>query len=370
MLEEGLRLVGVAVWLVAGGPSWTLLARDPDAVGGGHPALWATLYAGFAVAFWVSTSTRRPVRLRRALLLAQSLAALALACLGMPHFEGALFAIVAAQTPGLFAVAPAIAWDGAQAAALFPIVWPTHGGLGATKAVGEYLVFALFALTVIALRQREALARAELARTHAALLATQSLLADDARTGERIRIAREVHDAIGHGLTAASLHLQLAARSGGAPAGHGAAQDAVRSTLADVRALVRAARQEACVDVRTAVRALCVGIQEPRVHLALPDALRRLDAAVGHVLFRCLQEAITNALRHAHADNLWVGVEVERGLTATVKDDGVGSDAPCFGSGLEGIRERLAEVGGTLVVESRRGAGLTVRLEIPSEARS
>ena len=365
LLEEGLRAVGLVVWLVIGAPSWTLLLRAPGEVGSGHPVVWTLLYAGFAVAFLVATSARSPLRLRRALLLSQSLAALALACLGMPHFEGALFAIVAAQTPSLVRTVPALAWDAAQAVALFPIVLPTHGGLGSAKAVGEYLVFALFALTVISLRQREVLARAELSRTHATLLATQSLLADDARTGERLRIAREVHDAIGHGLTAAGLHLQLAARAGGAPEPIQAAQEAVRSTLCEVRALVHAAREDATVDLRTALRALCVGIHEPKVHLGLPASLCALDSTRAHVLFRCIQEAITNALRHANAQNLWIDVDVEPCLRATVRDDGMGSDDPRFGSGLEGARERLAEIGGTLTVESRRGAGLTLRFEVP-----
>jgi len=52
-------------------------------------------------------------------------------------------------------------------------------------------------------------------------------------------------------------------------------------------------------------------------------------------------------------------------LRATVRDDGMGSDDPRFGSGLEGARERLAEIGGTLTVESRRGEGLTLRFEVP-----
>jgi signal transduction histidine kinase len=371
VLEDALRVVGLLVWLVVGGPSWTRLLDTPDAVGSGHPVVWGALYVAFAVAFWGATSNGRSPGVRRGLLVTQSLVALALAGLGMPHFEGALFALVAAQTPSVVSAGRAIAWDVAQAAALFPIVLPTHGPLGAAKATGEYLVFALFALAVLYLRQREVLARNELARAHATLLATQSLLADDARSGERLRILREVHDAIGHGLTAASLHLQLAARAGGAPEPIGAAQEAVRSTLREVRTLVHASREDATVDLRTALRALCVGIVEPRVHLALPESLRALDSARAHVTFRCIQEAITNAIRHAEAHNLWIDVTVDGALRATVRDDGVGSDGPPPGSGLEGVRERVAELGGTLAIETRRGAGLTLRIELPAaEAQS
>lgn len=364
-LEDALRVVGLGVWLAVGGPSWTQLAEAPGEVGSGHPVVWTALYLGFAIAFWGATSPRTSMRWRRVLLLAQALSALALAFIGMPHFEGALFALVAAEAPALLRPRLALAWDAAQATALFPIVLPSHGLAGSAKAVGEYAVFALFALTLVVLRQREARARAELARTNAALLATQSLLADDVRNGERLRLAREVHDAIGHGLTAASLHLQLAARAGGAKEPIAAAQEAVRSTLGEVRSFVRTIRDDATVDLRTALRALCVGIVTPKVHLELPDALRALDARRGHVLFRCIQEAITNALRHSEARNLWIHVDAPDMISVTVRDDGMGAGDVRFGSGLEGVRERMEELGGSLSVESRPGAGLTVRLSIP-----
>ncbi len=364
-IDTGLRAVGLGVWLVAGAPSWTRLLATPWEVGAGHPRLWSALYVGFAVAFLSATAARRSPASRSILLLAQSLLAIGLAWLGMPHFEGALFAVVAAQIPSLVPPVAAIAWDLGQAVVLFPLVLTSHGMAGTAKAVAEYVVFALFALAVIHLRQREAAARLELSRAHATLLAMQSLLTDDARTAERRRISREVHDAIGHGLTAASLHLQLAARAGGAPAPVRAAQEAVRATLGEVRALVRIHRAEATVDLGAALRALCAGIAEPRVHLRLPSSLRALDSARAHVVFRCVQEAITNTLRHASANNLWIDVVHGAALSATVRDDGVGMEAPWRGVGIEGIRERVAEIGGTLAIETRPGAGLTLRVEVP-----
>ena len=63
---------------------------------------------------------------------------------------------------------------------------------------------------------------------------------------------------------------------------------------------------------------------------------------------------------------VWIDVEAGDSLSATVRDDGVGSDGLRFGSGLEGVRERLAEARGTLTVETQRGAGLTLRFELPA----
>src|SRR6185295_15596366 len=127
----------------------------------------------------------------------QSALAVLLAIVGMPHFEGALLAVVAAQAPSVVRPSLAVSWALGQAAVLFPIILPTHGTLGSFKATGEYLAFSAFAMAVVALREREAAARRELASSHAALLGMHSLLVDDTRLAERQRLAREVHDAIG-----------------------------------------------------------------------------------------------------------------------------------------------------------------------------
>jgi signal transduction histidine kinase len=372
-----LRVVGLVVWLVIGSPSWTLLASKPQSVGSGHPVVWSAAYLSFAAAFVLATSTRISNERRLGLLAYQSAVAVFLAFLGMPHFEGALFAIVSAQAPSLMRPIRALAWDVAQAIVLFPIVLPSHGALGAAKATGEYFSFALFALLVLHLRAREASARQALARTNAELLATQSLLADDAKTAERMRVAREVHDAIGHGLTAASLHLQIAARASAGTEGATkdavlAAQAAVKETLADVRGLVRTTRDDATVDLGAALRALCSGITEPELTLKLPPALRLSDPARAHALFRCVQEAVTNSIRHSGARHVWIDVDDADGISLTVKDDGVGASAVSKGSGLKGIEERIAEMNGTVVIETSKGAGLTLRARVPhahAEAR-
>jgi signal transduction histidine kinase len=333
--------------------------------------VWSVAYISFAAALVLSTSTRLSIERRRGLLVYQSAVAVFLAFLGMPHFEGALFAIVSAQAPSLMRPSRALAWDAAQAVVLFPIVLPSHGALGAAKATGEYFSFALFALLVLHLRAREASARKALARTNAELLATQSLLADDAKTAERLRLAREVHDAIGHGLTAASLHLQIAARASAGAEGPTkdavlAAQGAVKQTLADVRGLVRTTRDEATVDLGAALRALCSGISEPELTLKLPPALRLSDPARAHALFRCVQEAVTNSIRHSGARHVWIDVDDADGISLTIKDDGVGASAVSKGSGLKGIEERIAEMNGTLVIETSKGAGLTLRARVPT----
>ena len=367
--EQLVRAVGIMVWAVVGSPTWTRLFDDPASVP--HPVVWSALYLGFAVAFVLATRADMPPATRRALVAAESLLAAALLVVGMPRFEGAMFAIVAAQIPTLVSPVRALVWDTAQAATLLPLLVPTYGWLIAVKSTGEYLAFALFALGVVAVREREAAARRELARSHAVLLGTQALLADDARASERSRVAREVHDAIGHGLTAASLHLQIAARTceGSSSAAVASAGEAVRATLAEVRGLVGAMRDEAAVDLGTAVRAMCAGIHEPVLHVSIASPLRIPDAGIAHALFRCVQEGLTNALRHANARAIWIEIERdERGVTAIVRDDGIGVDQLTFGIGLDGLRDRLRELAGTLEAAPGAHGGIELRGWIPEEA--
>ena len=349
--------------------------REPDwlvLVGLGAPAsalawIWSSPYLAFAVSLWLATDSSRARRVRLAALALQSLLALALAVIGMPHFEGALLALVAAQIVALVPFVPALAWGVAQAAPLFIIVLPSHGTLGAAKATGEYLAFAVFATLVGFLREREAAARRELARERATLLAMQSLLADGARTHERVRLAREVHDAIGHGLTAASVNLELASRAKDAVA-LDAARTAVRDTLTDLRGLVSAMRVRSEVDLGVALRVLCVGVREPVVELVLPEPFRMRDGARAHVLFRAVQEGLTNSIKHGRAKHVRIELVCERDeVSLTMTDDGVGASTVASGNGLDGLRERLASVGGEVTIVTRLREGFTLRATMPLE---
>jgi signal transduction histidine kinase len=86
-----------------------------------------------------------------------------------------------------------------------------------------------------------------------------------------------------------------------------------------------------------------------------------------HVRLRCTQEIITNAVRHAGARNLWIDARrVDGGIAIEARDDGTGTEALIPGNGLRGMRERLAQHGGDLQVESTPGAGFRLRLALPA----
>ncbi|MBA5690433.1 sensor histidine kinase [Rugamonas apoptosis] len=228
---------------------------------------------------------------------------------------------------------------------------------GSLRAVVAMLAFEHSLLMLGAglawLVRQERQARAELAAVNAQLRATQSLLADTVRSSERMRIARDLHDAVGHHLTALMLHLDLATRqsAGQPPAALATANELTRSLLAEVRSVVSAERQDGRVNLRQALELLCAGIPNPTIRLAVGHGVEACPPAMAHALLSCVQEAITNTVRHAGAMSLTIDIHCDAdGVTARIADDGRGAGGAAEGNGLSGMRERLAELGGTLVV--------------------
>jgi signal transduction histidine kinase len=212
---------------------------------------------------------------------------------------------------------------------------------------------------------REARSRAELARANAELVSTRELLDESARLGERLRIARELHDGMGHHLAALSLNLEaLAQREEPLPALE-TARSLTRRLLDDVESVVDGLVRDRGVDLSGALAALAAAIPRPLVHveaeqLALPDPER------AHALLRCCQEIVTNAVKHANADNVWIAIRVRNGqVELTARDDGGGAARLVAGQGLQGMRRRLEEMGGALDLETRPGTGFQLRATLP-----
>jgi len=239
--------------------------------------------------------------------------------------------------------------------------WPLLAYLSA-----ERLVLAagfLFGRLVL----REHRMRHALASAHGQLLATQSLLTETVRGAERLRIARDLHDTLGHHLTALNLHLDLAARQAGsaAPVALQTARDVGVDLLAQVRGVVSHTRHDQTIDLAEALRLLCRGVPGLRLDLRIDGAAARLPVPSAHALFRAIQEAVTNTLRHARASRLTVDLTARDGMTLVrIADDGIGMGTAVEGNGLRGMRERLADLGGAVRCE-RDGRGAVLELCVP-----
>jgi signal transduction histidine kinase len=357
---------GLLAWFSIAQPFLLSLFRAPASVH--EPAVAGSLAAHAAYLGAFLWSALRQDRMGRwepfAALAVQSVAGLLLVHLRQLWLEAGLLAIVAAQASLLLPRAAALAWVGVLTVAVFPFYVGRADAATAVFWTAGVLGFQLFATAIGFLARHEAAARAELARANAELRAAQVMLGESARTAERLRIARELHDAVGHHLTALSIHLEVARHRSPGDETLVQAHALAKSTLGEVRDVVRAMRDERSLDLPRALGELSRGMPRPRVHVSIAEGLSIGDDA--HALYRCVQEALTNAARHGGAANVWIALsQGEAGHVLSVRDDGRGASKVEPGSGLQGVRERVSALGGSVSIESAPGEGLTLRAVVP-----
>ncbi len=366
-----LRLLGMATWLVAGAPVWIRLARQPGQLLSPRWAAWLTLALLFGASFWLAAlflERGRRGPLCRVLVGAQAVAALGMASLAPGGLLGALLVVVSAQLAGVVGPTAGWAWMAAQTSAFGAILVPALGLQNAATLAAVFAAFEAFILYTSEIAERERRSSAELARVNSQLVAAQARLSDSSRADERLRISRDLHDVAGHHLTALSLALEAArhAPPEQAPELLARAQGLTRRLLQDVRRVVGALRDPEVEDLGRALQAVGEGIARPEVHVAAPDVLRVEDAGTARATLRCVQEIVTNAIKHSDARHLWVEVAPSvGGLKIRARDDGQGISTINAGLGLRGMQERLEALGGRLHVASAAGRGFEVEAWIP-----
>lgn len=201
----------------------------------------------------------------------------------------------------------------------------------------------------------------------------------DAQESERTRIAHDLHDELGQQLTALLLNIRAIERAGTLEDRQQhvvAARSIASRSLESVRRMARGLAPVVLHDLglAAAVERLCEDVQlasglDLRCDLTLPKG--RLPTNVGLAAYRVIQESLTNVTRHAAATRVWVQVKrAGRGLNVLVEDDGCGiggkpRDWRAGGTGIQGMRERIELVRGTLRIEPRPGGGTIVSALIP-----
>ncbi len=355
------RLIGISgaiVWLMVGLPA--LVYHRGGLTSDGR---WLVAYLLFGAAF--AADLRRP---RLLLLAAESAAALALVLLRCNGAEGTLLALVAMQLGTRLERTAGIVWISVQTALLGAALAIQMSPRAAWLLAPPYLGFQLVAFFIFYVMAREVAARTALAAANAELRAVQAILAEGSRMAERLRIAHELHDALGHRLTALTLNLEAALQrtSGPARGNVDTAQSLARELLGDVRDIVADSRAGGGVHAARALQALAGAVPRPRVHLQVADSLRIADPERAHILVRCTQEIVTNAARHSNAENLWIVIERDgEAFRIEAHDDGRGTDGARDGFGLRGMRERLEGAGGQLRIATQPGRGFAVTAMLP-----
>ncbi len=363
-----LQMAGFVTWLVSGIPMLTSVARGT--VPAPVAAAWACAYVAFGVAFGISCRVhgRGSLGVRRLLLATQAASGLVMVQMTSDGLAAATLVVVAAQLLDAFTTSAAIAWIVVQTVLLMASFWTKFGVVPAITIGGAFAGFETFALATASLALSERVARQDLSRANAELVATRSLLAEDSRVAERLRISRDLHDAIGHHLTALSLQLEVASRlSSGQAAAHVEQAHAVtRLLLSDVRDVVSRLRDTSRVNLAEAFRTLTAGSGSLDIHLDVPDPLELDDPAQAHALLRCVQEIVTNTARHADARNLWIRIERrDEGIDLHARDDGRGVADLKWGNGLSGMRERFEEHAGRVEFNPGDGRGFEIHGFMP-----
>jgi signal transduction histidine kinase len=137
--------------------------------------------------------------------------------------------------------------------------------------------------------------------------------------------------------------------------------------LADIRGVVDTLRAHDGIDLHAALTALAPALPRPRLRLELAADARVSGLNPAQALLRCTQEGLTNALRHSSAENLVLRLmSTAQGVELQIEDDGRATMVPVFGNGLNGMRERLAALGGGLDIEIVDGGGLRLRARLPA----
>lgn len=195
-------------------------------------------------------------------------------------------------------------------------------------------------------------------------------------TKERNRLAREIHDGLGHSLTTINMQIKasravMEKNAEKAKEMLDSAQKITRDALEEVRDSIFAIRtsSENPIRLEDQLKQL-IAHSEPsgiRVKFRVIGRARELSPKIEYTLYRTAQESLSNILKHSRASHAWVTLDFSLSKTTrlTIRDDGIGADQLEEGYGMKGLRERVHLVGGKVSFETSRGKGVSVIIEVP-----
>ena len=364
-------VAALGLWLAYGWPVMTQFFAGGEIRGAIVPPLWFVAFSVMGAAVLAAMALKLRTSLHWTLLCLQLAAVVAMTII-VPWAGMSSFLVVIAWQVGMSTgPAKALSWVAFQNLAIVGTLAQALNPDLCWVLTKSFALQLLFIFTAQALRREGETARA-LAQTNRELRSAQAIIANNARNAERLRISRDLHDAWGHELTALGLQLEIASHvtePGRANDHVIKAKGLASALLAKVRDVVATLREAERCDLKDALEALARSVPTPAIHVAVSPGLR-VSPEQAHALMRCSQEAVTNAVKHSEASNLWLQVtEDGEGVRLLARDDGsapAAASAP--GSGLVGMRERLECLGGKLAVRPGADVGFTVEAWLPLRA--
>jgi len=259
----------------------------------------------------------------------------------------------AAVGVGLTALAAAVPMD-QEGTLVDRILGPSHS---------VPLSIALAGLGMIAVRQLIAL--------NADLHATRAELADLAVTGERERLARELHDLLGRTLSLIAVKAELASRlsAKGDPSAEAELGDVQRLARQAVRDVREAIAGDHAPSVAAELAAAEAALRTAGITVSVANTAASIEPAHETTIAWALREAVTNVVKHSGARTCRISLEAADGsITLDVDDDGRGPIGGDTGTGLDGLADRIHALGGTIEVGPSEGRGFRLRVRLGAAA--
>ena len=219
-----------------------------------------------------------------------------------------------------------------------------------------FWTFNIFALVMVNTGQREKEARLQAELSTRELKSTQVLLNEAVKQGERVRIARNIHDLLGHHLTALTINLQVASRKS-----EGEVKDSIdqchqlaKLLLSDVREAVSDIRDKSKLDLDASIRSMLETLPNLSLTLDIDEHIQIDDIQVADAIIKAVQETITNTLKHAHGSTISLQIRYanaepseQKKLQIDIANDGKMPATLTQGNGLTGIAERVKALAGS-----------------------
>lgn len=266
--------------------------------------------------------------------------------------------------------------------------WDLNAQLTLLLSFGSFVAVSMMVRELMLAQKALEGSNAALGEAHNQLQAYSAQVEEMAAIRERNRIAREIHDTLGHSLTLLAVQLETATQfeARGDPGLHEELREAQRvakSCLSDVRHSVAALRPDDASansiqdGLRKLVAEFAMACRETAIELDLDEATQPLSPDVSMTLYRCAQEALTNIRKHARATKVLVSLTASDGPAGqaelSVLDNGrgysqdfsSGADERVSGYGLLGMRERVAILGGTVRAGPGPEQGWRIEVVIP-----
>lgn len=369
------RWSALLTWaFVSGACLYFLASRNSSPVLSLHWLSAATAMLIFMIAFHCATRSthyRYEPTTRLWLILVQLIAIVVVYWLVPYNFAAILMVMAAAQLPYFMPLHRAIACSPLLVIPHFLIYQFYWQDDFAWLSAVLFWTFTVFSIVMMGTQLKEARGREREQAINRELRATQALLAEASKQDERSRIARNIHDLLGHHLTALTINLQVAERQT-----TGEAQQVIQKSrsiaqllLADVREAVSALRESDNLDIAAALAALHTDIPNKVVNIKCQPELRIRQVEVAEVVIFIVKEALTNFMKHSSGDCFTAYINNAPGeVIVRADDNGISASAITFGNGLKGMHERVTAVSGDLTINTDNGVTLLARIPLEFNA--